>query len=331
MAAIETHALRKEYGDLTALDDLDLTVEEGEVFGFLGPNGAGKTTTIDLLLDFIRPTSGSATILGHDARTESDAVRERIGILPDGIDLWGRSTGYRHLEFAIDSTNGDEDPDELLARVGLGQADAERRVADYSKGMLQRLAMAMALAGDPDLLVLDEPSSGLDPNGIRLMQNIVREEAADGTTVFFSSHILGQVAAVCDRVGILEDGQLVTVDTIDGLRETSGVGSRLVLTADDVPTAALAGIDGVTDVTTRDGEVVVTYADDSAKADIVHRAVEGGATVRNFRTEEATLDELFAAYTETDVDALGASDRVGTERDATAESAGTAGAGGESQ
>jgi ABC-2 type transport system ATP-binding protein len=300
MTAIETHGLTKRFGDVVAVDGIDLTVGEGEVFGFLGPNGAGKTTTIDLLLDFIRPTSGTATVLGYDANEEAGAVRERIGILPDGFDLWDRSTGYRHLEFALESTGGDEDPDQLLDRVGLDRSAAERKVGDYSKGMTQRLAMAMALAGDPDLLVLDEPSSGLDPHGIRAMQDIVREEAAQGTTVFFSSHILGQVSAVCDRVGILDDGELVTVDTIDGLREESGVGSRLVLDVDRAPDVDLTRIDGVTDVAIDDGEVTVTYADESAKARVCHRLVDAGVAVRDFRTAEATLEELFTAFTATE-------------------------------
>jgi ABC-2 type transport system ATP-binding protein len=319
MGAIETTDLTKRYGDVTALGGLDLTVEEGEVFGFLGPNGAGKTTTIDLLLDFIRPTEGSATVLGRDAQAEANAVRERVGILPDGFDLWGRSTGYDHLAFAIDSKGEGEDPDALLDRVGLDEGDAERPVGDYSKGMKQRLGMAIALVGDPDLLILDEPSTGLDPNGIRTMQDIVREESAEGTTVFFSSHVLGQVSAVCDRVGILEDGDLVTVDTIDGLRETAGVGSRLRLDVDAPPGADLTAIPGVTDVVSGDGTVTVAYADETAKAEVVHRVVESGTTVHDFETEEATLEDLFAAYTETAADSVGeAGNGDGTARAETA-------------
>ncbi|MXV63197.1 ATP-binding cassette domain-containing protein [Natronorubrum sp. JWXQ-INN-674] len=303
MTAIETTDLTKRYGEETALESLELTVDDGEVFGFLGPNGAGKTTTIDLLLDFIRPTAGSATVLGYDTHDETDAVRDRVGILPDGFDLWERSSGYRHLEFALESKNGTESPEALLERVGLDLKDAERPVGDYSKGMAQRLAMAMALVGDPDLLILDEPSSGLDPHGIRTFQEIIREEAADGTTVFFSSHILGQVAAVCDRVGILDDGELVTVDTIAGLRERSGVGSSLVVDVAGEPSTegtALTEIDGVTEVTADDGRLRVTYADPAAKALAIHRLVESGPPIVDFETEEATLEDLFSAFTGVD-------------------------------
>ncbi len=152
--------------------------------------------------------------------------------------------------------------------------------------------------GDPDLLILDEPSSGLDPHGIRTFQEVIREEAADGTTVFFSSHVLGQVAAVCDRGAILDDGELVTVDTIEGLRERSGVGSSLVV---DAPTPRLdpgtiADIDGVTD----DDRLRITYADPAAKALAIHRLVESGVSVLDFEVEEATLEDLFAAFTRTD-------------------------------
>ncbi|MDF9747111.1 ABC transporter ATP-binding protein [Natrinema salsiterrestre] len=321
MTAIRTRGLTKRYGSgddaVVALEGLDLEVADGEVFGFLGPNGAGKTTTIDLLLDFVRPTEGAAMVHGYDTQEETDAVRDRVGVLPEGFDLWHRSSGYRHLEFAIASQNGDADPAALLERVGLDRTDGRRPVGDYSKGMLQRLAMAMALAGDPAVLVLDEPSGGLDPHGIRTMQEIVREEAERGTTVFFSSHILGQVAAVCDRVGILDDGELVTVDTIEGLRETAGVGSRLVLETAGEPDDAvddLSGIEGVTDVTRDADGLYVSYTDPRAKATVVHRLVESDTAVLDFDIEEATLEDLFAAFT-------GTGTIAGPDSDSTTESA----------
>jgi ABC-2 type transport system ATP-binding protein len=197
MTAIETQGLTKRYGSgddaVLAVDGLDLTVEEGEVFGFLGPNGAGKSTTIDMLLDYGRPTSGTATVLGLDAQDDSEQLRERIGVLPEGYGLYDRLTGRRHLEFAVEWQDADDDPDEILDRVGLDDDDAARPVGDYSKGMQQRLGLGMALVGQPDLLILDEPSSGLDPIGIREMRDIVRAEADRGATVFFSSHIMSEV------------------------------------------------------------------------------------------------------------------------------------------
>ncbi len=303
-AAIETNGLTKRYGSgddaVLAVADLDLTVERGEVFGFLGPNGAGKSTTIDVLLDFVRPTAGSATMLGFDVHAETERVRERIGVLPEGFGLYDRLSGRRHLRFAAEWADaGDPDIAALLNRVGLDPADAGRPVGDYSKGMTQRLALAMALVGDPDLLVLDEPSSGLDPNGIRLLRDLVREEAERGTTVFFSSHVLGQVEAVCDRVGILADGDLVAVDSVAGLREAVGAGSelRLRLANDDPLDVDVGAIDGVERVRRADGRLHVTPTDPRAKARVVSRLWTAGIEVLDVDSESVSLEDVFAAYT----------------------------------
>ncbi|WP_256288582.1 ABC transporter ATP-binding protein [Halobellus inordinatus] len=301
MAAIELDGLTKRFEDVTAVSDLSLTVEEGEVFGFLGPNGAGKSTTINVLLDFVRPTTGAVTVLGHDARAESVAVRERTGVLPEGFDVYDRLTGRAHVEFAIDSKEVDDDPDAVLERVGLADA-ADRQAGGYSKGMRQRLALAMALVGDPDLLVLDEPSSGLDPAGAKEMREIVLEEADRGTTVFFSSHILEQVEAVCDRVGILRDGELVAVDSIDGLREATDADATLSVSVGDPVgdevLAAVGNLDGVQSVD-RDGDGSLRVACDSdAKTRVVTELEDRGVAVTDFTTEEASLEDLFLAYTE---------------------------------
>ena len=303
MPAIRTDGLTKRYdggilsADVTAVDDLDLVVEEGEVYGFLGPNGAGKSTTIDMLLDYARPTDGTVEVLGYDAIAQSDAVSKRVGVLPEGYGLYDRLTGRRNLEFAIEWQDATDDPAVLLDRVGLDADDADRPVGDYSKGMTQRLALAMALVGDPDLLILDEPSSGLDPNGIRLLRDIVREEADSGTTVFFSSHILGQVEAVCDRVGILDDGELVAVDTVEGLREAAGARSTLELTIADGASTDLVGEEGVSDVEVRGNRLRVTCTDSRAKARIVADLVDRGRDIVDVGSESASLGELFAAYT----------------------------------
>jgi ABC-2 type transport system ATP-binding protein len=301
MAAIELDGVTKRFEDVTAVSDLSLTVEDGEVFGFLGPNGAGKSTTINILLDFVRPTSGTVTVLGHDAREESVAVRERTGVLPEGFDVYDRLTGRAHVEFAVDSKESDADPDAVLERVGLADA-AERKAGGYSKGMRQRLALAMALVGDPDLLILDEPSSGLDPAGAKEMREIVLAEADRGTTVFFSSHILEQVEAVCDRVGILREGELVAVDSIDGLRAASDTDAALEVTVgspvDDDMLATVRGLDGV-DTVERDGERTLRVACDSdTKTTVVTTLEDDGVTVADFTTREASLEELFLSYTE---------------------------------
>jgi ABC-2 type transport system ATP-binding protein len=299
MVAIRTDGLTKRFGTVTAVDGLDLTVNEGEIFGFLGPNGAGKSTTIDVLLDFVRPTAGSATVLGMDAQAETTAVRKRLGVLPDGFALYDRLSGLAHLEMAADLKEARADPDAILDRVGLARAAAERPAGNYSQGMRQRLALGMALVGEPDLLLLDEPTNGLDPNGARELREIVVEEADRGATVFFSSHILEQVQAVCDRVGIIDEGSLVAVDTIDGLRAELGEGSTITLAVDEIPTGlGLTELAGVSGVSFGDRTISVTCAVPGAKIAVIDRVRNAGAAVEDITTREPSLEQLFAAYTE---------------------------------
>ncbi|MFW5911801.1 MAG: ATP-binding cassette domain-containing protein [Halolamina sp.] len=301
MAAIELDGVTKRFGDVTAVDDLDLTVPEGEVFGFLGPNGAGKSTTINLLLDFVRPTEGRVSVLGMDPQADSVAVRERTGVLPEGFSVYDRLTGREHIEFAIESKDAAADPAAVLDRVGLA-GDGDRKAGGYSKGMAQRLALGMALVGEPDLLILDEPSSGLDPAGAKEMREIVREEADRGATVFFSSHVLGQVEAVCDSVGILRAGELVARDSVEGLRDAVGTGATLEIAAPGVTdeqldaVRSLAGVDAAS----TDGSVVTVQCDSEAKTEVIG-ALEGeGVAVEDFSTRESSLEDLFLAYTEGD-------------------------------
>ncbi|MDB2239923.1 ABC transporter ATP-binding protein [Halorubrum ezzemoulense] len=301
MTAIELRGVTKEFGDVTAVRDLDLTVEDGEVYGFLGPNGAGKSTTIDMLLNLVRPTAGTVRVLGADVATDGVDVRRRTGVLPDGFSVYDRLSGRKHVEFAVESKEAADDPDALLARVGLADA-ADRAAGEYSKGMRQRLALAMALVDDPDLLVLDEPSSGLDPAGAKEMREIVRAEAERGATVFFSSHILEQVDAVCDRVGILRDGELVAEDSVEGLREAVGGEETLDVAAagaDDEAVAAVRALDGVSGVT-RDGDELVVNCDSDAKTEVIAALEDAGVAVADFHTREASLEDLFLAYTEGD-------------------------------
>ena len=298
MAAIEIEDLTKRFGDVVAVDGLDLTVEEGEIFGFLGPNGAGKSTTIDIVLDFIRPTSGSVTVLGHDAQREGLDVRRRTGVLPDAYHVYDRLTGRQHLEFAIDVKEADEEPLALLERVGIADA-ADRKAGGYSKGMRQRLVMAIALVGDPDLLILDEPSTGLDPNGAREMRDIIRQESERGTTVFFSSHVMEQVEAVCDRVAIINRGQLVAVDTIQGLRDATEAGETLYIqveTVDGATVERIRQVEGVTAAALDDGRIRVTLGDRS-KFRVLETIDDEIAPIQDFSVVTSSLGDLFVRYT----------------------------------
>ncbi|RJT07530.1 ABC transporter ATP-binding protein [Halococcus sp. IIIV-5B] len=297
MTTIEMRGLTKRYGDITAVDDLELSVRDGEIFGFLGPNGAGKSTTIDMLLDFTRPTGGVVKVFGEEPRQNPREFRERIGVLPDTYGLYDRLSARQHIVFAAQMKRCDNDPEVLLERVGLLD-DATMRVGGFSKGMRQRLALAIALVGSPDLLILDEPSSGLDPNGAQMMRDIICTEREQGVTTFFSSHILGQVEAVCDRVGIMRDGNLLTVDTVDGLQAASGSVSTLVFLVDRIPQChSLAKLDGVTDVHCKDSTIRVECSDPNMKAAIIASVEAADVAVQDISIEDSTLEDIFAKYT----------------------------------
>ncbi len=215
-AAIETRGLTRRYGRIEAIQDLTFSVSEGEVFGFLGPNGAGKTTTIRCLLGLIRPTSGIALVLGQPP---TPAIRAGIGYLPGELALWPWYTGRQVLDFLARLAN--RPPvrrAELLDRLGLSGAELGRHVATYSDGMKQKIGVVQAMQCDPRLILLDEPTKGLDP----LVQQAFYESLADararGSTVFFSSHVLSEVEKLCDRVGMLRGGKLVSVGGVEDLR-----------------------------------------------------------------------------------------------------------------
>jgi ABC-2 type transport system ATP-binding protein len=209
--AVETHGLRKRYGDKLAVDDLTLSVRQGEVFGFLGPNGAGKTTSVKMLLGLVRPTAGTATVLGApigDRRT-----RARLGFLPEHFRFQDWLTGREFLGFhgrlyGLGGLDLDRRIDALLDRVDLFDA-ADRKLHGYSKGMLQRIGLAQALLNSPSLVILDEPTSGLDPIGRRLVRECIAELRGEGTAVFLNSHLLSEVEVTCDRVAFVKRGRVL--------------------------------------------------------------------------------------------------------------------------
>jgi ABC-2 type transport system ATP-binding protein len=219
---LQTSGLTKAYGDFKALDNLSLTVRKGEVLGYLGPNGAGKTTTIRLLLGLIKPTSGSALLFGLDAQREKVEAHRRLAYVPGEAALWPNLTGRETLNL-LSNIHGAVDPDyreELIARFEL---DADKKVRAYSKGNKQKINLIAALASRAELLVLDEPTSGLDPLMEQVFRECVAEAKHNGQTVFLSSHILGEVEALCDRVAILRDGRLVEEGTLADMRHLSAV------------------------------------------------------------------------------------------------------------
>ena len=220
MAAIEVSNLTKTYGEVVANEDLTFSVREGEIFGYLGPNGAGKTTTIRTLLGFQSPTAGTATVLGHDVREESALVAAKadLGFLPSDPSMDGGVTGEEYLDLHA-SLKGDDRREELLS---LFDPPLSRKIREYSTGNRQMLAIVQAFMHDPDLVVMDEPTSGLDPLKQESFNRFLRGEADVGTTVFFSSHVLGEVRRVCDRVGIIREGRLAALEEIDDLLKRGG-------------------------------------------------------------------------------------------------------------
>ena len=287
---IETEALTKFYGHHRGIEDLTLAVGPGEVFGFLGPNGAGKTTTIRLLMDLIRPTRGDVVLLGYNLRRDPVAARQRIGYLPGDLELYRNLTGQELLAFFASLRPGADlgYAAELAGRLDL---DLTRHVRDLSKGNKQKLGVVQAFMHRPDLLILDEPSTGLDPLVQREFHALVREAAAAGRTVFFSSHVLDEVERVADRVGIVLDGHLTVVDRVSVLKARALRVLELEF-AEPVQATPFRSVPGVREVTAHRTflhcEVVGPVGD-------LMRVAAGKGLV-NVVSHEPDLEQIFLSY-----------------------------------
>jgi ABC-2 type transport system ATP-binding protein len=290
--AIVTDGLTKDYGSHRALAGLDLRVERGEIVGFLGPNGAGKTTTIRLLLDLIRPTSGRARVLGFDCRRESDRVRAVTGYLPGDVRLYGNLTVRQTFELFAALRRTPVDPSYFAGLAARLDLDLEHHVGTLSKGNRQKVGIVLALQGRPDVLLLDEPTSGLDPLVQQTVWDLLRAEAARGTAVFFSSHVMSEVEHVCERVAILRSGQLVAIEPIARLkgRELRRLevtfGTSVPVDAFRIPRVRELGRQGTT--------VTLEVAEN---LDQVVKAL-GHYPVVDLRTEQPSLDEVLLAFYE---------------------------------
>src|SRR5450830_1230494 len=246
-SAVRLERMTKSYGKNRGVADLDLEVEPGCVFGFLGPNGAGKTTTIRVLLDLIRPTSGRALVFGLDSRRESMAIRRRSGYLPGELSLYGRLTGDETLRYFA-NLRGGADPGSMRTLCERLDFDAGKKVADLSTGNKRKLGLIQALMHRPELLILDEPTAGLDPLVQHEFYHLVEEAREAGQTVFLSSHNLPEVQRVCDRVAFVREGQLVAVEDVAALTGRA-VREVEVTFAAPVPAAAFEAVQGLTSVT----------------------------------------------------------------------------------
>jgi ABC-2 type transport system ATP-binding protein len=247
---IKTEKLTKSYGMHRGIVDVDLEVNEGEIFGFLGPNGAGKTTTIRTVLDLIRPTSGRAFVFGIESSADPVAIHRRVGYIPGEFALYDRLTGGQTIKYFA-NLRGGVDPAYQAALISRLDVDPTRRFREYSKGNKQKIGLIIALQHRPELLILDEPTSGLDPLVQQSFYALVREAKAEGRTVFLSSHVLSEVERTCDRVAIIRDGRLVRVDRVDALRDLAHHQVELRF-AGPVPAEEFQQIPGVTDVAADD-------------------------------------------------------------------------------
>lgn len=307
--AIETLGLTKVYGGrapsfrrrgpraigIRALDDVTIEVRRGEIFGFLGPNGAGKSTTIRMLLGFLHPTAGRATVLGLDSVRASVEIRRTVGYLPGGIAFWDNLTGERLLdELAALSGRAPTRRAALLDRLELSPTTLKRPVRDYSRGMRQKLGIIQALQHDPELAILDEPSEGLDPLMQRAFYGILDDLRRGGRTIFFSSHVLSEVERVCDRVAIIRLGRLVALEEVPALlaRRKRNVELRL-----GGPAPELEGVPGVSDVVIGDGRLTCGLEGDVGP----FLAAIAGHAIHDMTIEPARLEEAFLEFYESDV------------------------------
>jgi ABC-2 type transport system ATP-binding protein len=299
-AAIELRGLTKRFGDAIALDGVDLVVRPGVVFGFLGRNGAGKTTALRILSGLARPTAGTAHVLGHDVERATDAVRARIGFLPDVPGFYPWMTAREYLEFAgrlfgLDKATLDARATALLEMAGL--ASVTTRVGGFSRGMKQRLGIAQALINAPSLLMLDEPTSALDPIGRREVLEMVAS-LRGRTTVFFSTHILADVERVCDAVAILERGRVVASAGVAELTARATANRLIVEVEDSVAAAAvagaLAGRAWLKSIKT-DGRALHLGVSDlpSAQREIPAAIAAAGMALRRFEIGETSLEDVF--------------------------------------
>ena len=289
--AIRTEGLTKYYGDVKALVDLDLEIQRGEIFGFLGPNGAGKTTMIRTILDEIRPTSGHASIVGLDTHKDSVEIRRFIGYVPGDLALYPNLTGRDTLTYFANLRGGVDwgYVDSLADRL---DADLSKKVGDLSSGNRQKVGLIQAFMNKAEVLIMDEPSSGLDPLVQREFQSMMREEVARGGTVFLSSHTLSEVQRVADRVGIIRHGKLVAVEAVSDLR-SKGIRSVELFFESSVDAAVFEPLPGVRDVTVQNHHVTLSF---SGKMETLIKTVTDQYTLVDISTHEADLEEIFLTY-----------------------------------
>jgi ABC-2 type transport system ATP-binding protein len=297
---IEVRGLVKRYGELVAVDHVDLTVEAGDVFGYLGPNGAGKTTSLRMMLGLIRPSAGTVRLFGHDPQTSVKALEGVAGFV-EAPSFYPYLSGRENLRLfaALDGGEATARIEESLVTVGLAER-AKDRVGGYSHGMRQRLGIAAALLRRPKLLMLDEPATGLDPGGMRDMRDLIRELSASGMTVLLSSHLLAEVEELCNRVAIVRSGRVAYQGSLADLRAQAGEG-YLLRTADEERARAVASAQaGIREVTVAPDGIRFAAVGEEAVGTLSMALAEAGVPVFELARRHATLEDLFFRLTEGD-------------------------------
>jgi len=307
---IETIQLTKRYGDFTAVADLNLKVEKGEIYGFLGPNGAGKTTTIMMLLGILEPTSGSVKLFGKSMKSDYFNIKRRIGVLSENQYLYEDMTALEYLRFfgeLYKVENVDRRISEVLGLVNLDHRKKEL-LRGYSKGMRQKLGLARALLHDPEILILDEPVSSLDPYGIKEVRDILMEENRKGKTMFISSHILSEIEKTCHRVGILNKGRLLAEDTMANLRRRLMDEVQLYIElerASDQILQTVKELPFVVSVEANNNQLSIkTKADRDYRGQLSTAIASRGGVVLSLRRHEMSLEEAFVTITEKNLSLL---------------------------
>ena len=298
--AIEVNKLVKSFNGLRAVDNVSFNVRKGEIFGFLGPNGAGKTTTIKAILGLIHANSGEIKIRGYDIKLNGKEAKKYVGFLPERVAFYDNLTALQNLHFYAEMKNVPKSECKpLIGEMGIGDA-VNKKVGEFSKGMQQRLGMARALLGNPPILILDEPSGGLDPRGVALIRNKIKEMKEKGSSVFVSSHILAEIQEVCDRVGIINKGVIVAEDTVDNLRSKLNLKPKLVLELEKTNekiVKSVQNLDGVENVESI-GVMLHVVCDQKAKSKIIVAVEKAGGNIVNIQTMEPSLEEVFMKFTE---------------------------------
>lgn len=292
MAVIETSGLTKFYGDAPGIIDLDLEIRQGEIFGFIGPNGAGKSTTIRTLLNFLFPTRGSATVFGLDVVKDSEEIRRRVGYLPGDLAMYETMTAREFLTYFANLRRTDTRRmmEDLADRFDLL---LDRKIKDYSTGNRQKVGVVNAFMHEPELLILDEPTAGLDPLMQQEFQDLVNEVRAEGRTIFLSSHILPEVDRIADRVGIVRESRLIEVDTIEAFK-ASAHRTVTIQFAEPIDASGFAALPNVASVEARnDGSVVALTVRGSIDA-AIKKAAE--YDVVSISTGSGELEEVFLSY-----------------------------------